>query len=722
MGSTATSTSVYAQDPCGPLFLHSSDVPGTSLVHVPFSGTGFGGWRRSMIVDLSSKNKIDFIDGTCPKPSDNAPELKQWNRCNNMVISWLTSSLSLEIAESVQYSETVESFMCENHVNTCTCAAKPGLQQDVEENRLYQFLMGLNETYVNVRSNVLMMQPPTSLDYAYASFNASMFTKTLPPQKPYNQRANFEQRVNGDPVKASLFCKYCKKLGYLIEKYNKLHGYPSNLKLTKGRRIAANASVEADLSEYNPSGGAQPNTIAPHIFGPPSNFEHASIIPDLTHQSNLMASANFAGTSLAADLLSSTSSNSCMLSYSVNLTWIIDSGATDHMTSNKEFLFNITSLPVPYLVSLQNGYKVKGPSLKKLLILGKLDTGLYKLVWKKPSSHPQFYTDSYFQNNVNSNSSPKVSVSNCDYVPSLPHLCDAPGSLSPPYVSVSNYFSCSPPTTFPESPFHSHIIYDDFSIPLPTSSVISQSLSPSNSSVQHFPSSIPLVSVPSSSLPSHLSNLRRSTMEHNPPAYLQGYLCTLPSSSSCSNSFLQHAEFEPSTYSQATPIPAWQDFMRKEFETLVANRTWDIVESPKEKKPIGCKYKARLVIRGDIQVEGVDFTETFSPLIKMSTVKCLIAVAVKRQWPLFQLDVNNGFLHGDLDEEVYMKLPSGLSVYAASSSSSAPLVCELQKSLYGLRQASRQWYAKLSHALCSRGYSHSINDYSPFGSSCEVIR
>lgn len=96
------------------------------------------------------------------------------------------------------------------------------------------------------------------------------------------------------------------------------------------------------------------------------------------------------------------------------------------------------------------------------------------------------------------------------------------------------------------------------------------------------------------------------------------------------------------------------------------------------------------MIRGDTQIVGVDFTETFSLVIKLSTVKCLIVVALKRQWALFQLNVHNIFLHGDLDEEMYMILPPGLSVSAASSSSSTPLLCKLQKSLYGLRQASRQ--------------------------------
>ncbi|GJZ48588.1 ribonuclease H-like domain-containing protein [Tanacetum coccineum] len=120
------------------------------------------------------------------------------------------------------------------------------------------------------------------------------------------------------------------------------------------------------------------------------------------------------------------------------------------------------------------------------------------------------------------------------------------------------------------------------------------------------------------------------------------------------------------------------------------------------------RYIARLVAKGFTQREVIDYDGTFSHVVKMTTVRCLINIVVQKDWPLFQLDVNNAVLHGDLCEDVYMTLPPGF--YANNDNK----VCKLNKSLYGLKQAPRQWNAKLVSALTDHRFVQSELDYSVF--------
>lgn len=157
--------------------------------------------------------------------------------------------------------------------------------------------------------------------------------------------------------------------------------------------------------------------------------------------------------------------------------------------------------------------------------------------------------------------------------------------------------------------------------------------------------------------------------------------------------------------------------------SLEEQDTWDITTLPPGKVALGCKWvyctkfnadgtirchKSRLVVLGNHQKEGDDYTENFAPVVKMNTVRILLEVSAVKNWELHQMDVQNAFLHGDLHEEVYMKRPPGFTASKPNQ------VCKLKKSLYGLKQAPRCWFAKLSEALLGFGFKQNYSDYSLF--------
>ncbi|KAL0340282.1 UNVERIFIED_CONTAM: Retrovirus-related Pol polyprotein from transposon RE1 [Sesamum radiatum] len=155
---------------------------------------------------------------------------------------------------------------------------------------------------------------------------------------------------------------------------------------------------------------------------------------------------------------------------------------------------------------------------------------------------------------------------------------------------------------------------------------------------------------------------------------------------------------EPRFFSEAMQYEEWRDAMRTEIEALEWNKTWQLTPVPVDKRAIGCKwvyktklrvygsverYKARLLAKGFNQIEEIDYTVSFSFVAKTVTVPLFLSLATTHSWPLQQIDINNTFLHGHLDEDLYMIPPKGYHVESG-------LVCKLERSLYGLKQVSCQ--------------------------------
>ncbi|GJW06676.1 putative RNA-directed DNA polymerase [Tanacetum coccineum] len=230
-------------------------------------------------------------------------------------------------------------------------------------------------------------------------------------------------------------------------------------------------------------------------------------------------------------------------------------------------------------------------------------------------------------------------------------------------------------------------------------------------------------------------NLRRSSRISKLPARLNDYVLnntvryglnkyvnhSMLSAKNCVFVSSLNKSCEPSSFEEASKDVNWINAMNNEMHALYENNTWELVDLPYGRKPIGSRwvykikymstgeierYKARVVAKGYNQKEGIDYEETFSPVVKMSTVRCLIDLAVQRDWKLYQMDVNNAFLYGDLYEDVYMIPPPGFM------DKNDNRVCKLKRSLYGLKQAPRQWNHKLYDTLLEAGFEQSKNDHS----------
>ncbi|XP_020701862.1 uncharacterized protein LOC110113563 [Dendrobium catenatum] len=177
---------------------------------------------------------------------------------------------------------------------------------------------------------------------------------------------------------------------------------------------------------------------------------------------------------------------------------------------------------------------------------------------------------------------------------------------------------------------------------------------------------------------------------------------------------------DPTSYTEANKLLEWRNAMAVEFLALQKQDTWQLVPAPSSKQILGCKwtfrkklhadgtvarFKARLVAQGNQQEYGLDYVETFSPVAKLPTIRVLFTIALHHAWKIHQLDVENAFLHGDIQETVYMKQPNRFEdpVYPNH-------ICLLRKALYGLKQAPRKCYTTLCNHLLRLGFSPSKAD------------
>ncbi|GJT67365.1 retrovirus-related pol polyprotein from transposon TNT 1-94 [Tanacetum coccineum] len=176
-------------------------------------------------------------------------------------------------------------------------------------------------------------------------------------------------------------------------------------------------------------------------------------------------------------------------------------------------------------------------------------------------------------------------------------------------------------------------------------------------------------------------------------------------------------ENEPTSYREAVTSSEgqqWREAIKSEIESILQNHTWELVDLPPGCKPLGYKwifkkkmkadgtvdkYKARVVIQGFRQREGLDYFDTYSPVTRITSIRMIIAIAALRNLEIHQMDVKTAFLNEDLEEEIYMNQPEGFIAPGQEGK-----VCRLVKSLYGLKQAPKQWHQKFDHTMLESGF------------------
>ncbi|KAL3357038.1 hypothetical protein AABB24_017622 [Solanum stoloniferum] len=508
-------------DSNNPLYMHPSDNPGAMLVPVQFTGLGYPSLRRSVLRSLSVKNKLGFITGECSRPRSDHHTYRQWERCDDIVTSWILNSSSKEIADSVEYVQNsaelwkeledryeqtngANLYQIQREINDlsqgslditayytklkklweelstlnvktqCTCNCVCGLKESVykgeQDRRLVQFLMGLNKIYTAIRGSILMMNPLPSMAQAFSLLVQDEHQREIKPSnhltldstvlhagtdKPTHYKTNYS--TNNLKYKDRI-CNYCKKTVHLMEKCYQLHGYPpghllhgsspghinnsqnSNFSLNQNRntqsaqrsnttraparfnqyphttgygrgnggKAVANANCAADL---NIGKGLTTSTTGEEMFNVNlTKEEYGHLQAALQHfqkdydaecpptnQAFTNGTVDFAGTIICTSSIDS-SKLSCACSKNKSEPWILDSGASNHMTFNISLLHNVTTLSYPILVDLPNGYKVKvtqigsvalGPmiSLEKVLFVPSFKYNLISINAMSMQSH-----------------------------------------------------------------------------------------------------------------------------------------------------------------------------------------------------------------------------------------------------------------------------------------------------------------------------------------------
>ncbi|KAJ9560958.1 hypothetical protein OSB04_006118 [Centaurea solstitialis] len=770
---------------------NTNQITAATHLTTKLTATNFPVWRKHVESTLIWLELEDFIGESAPPPRQiddkdgkkSNPEYLPWYRKDQMVLSAILGSCSDQIQPLISSATTAReawerlnaSFASSSRSRIISLKSKlvknPKGTRSIAE--FLQDMRSIADDLALAQSPVteedLMVHVLSQLGDEYNTIAAVIKVRDNPLSfaELFDKLQDYERALKDHSSAAE---PSLTTANYTSRQQNQSNRPTNSSRFSGNRNNCPNTSQWPNSNNNNNNGRAQWNNSSGNRNNQQNSFCQYCNIPG-HHTRDCRKLARFLRENNVT-VHSSPTANVTTVG-STPPTWLFDTGASDHVTSDRTNLHNVSEYGGPDEISLGDVYLInrfptsilshkspfeclfgQSPNYSKLKPFGclcypwlrpyttsKLQPGSSPCLFLGYSSSKSTYKcydpttcRLYHSRHVEfiANHFPSLRLSSTFVLPT-------PNDFLKPTSTRSEEHS-SNPTPFPAFSSSSPLSSSPPSSPTSaetTTNPLFTSLSPPSSTTSHSPSDTPPASTISplpnlsssqSLSPPSLSTTSSpsSTTEPTSPPFRR---TRKPNTKYFNPSFVNLTSrhpippsIEPHTYNQALKDPHWRHAMDQEFNALMKNGTWELV--PPSHPPIGCKwifrikrdpdgtiakYKARLVVKGYLQQYGKDYFDTFSPVSKPVTIRTVLSIALYNRWPLRQLDVNNVFLHGTLHEEVYMIQPPGF-VHPQFPTH----ICKLKKSLYGLKQAPRMWYIELTTFLLSLGFGKSRADPSLF--------
>ncbi|KAH0635906.1 hypothetical protein KY289_035821 [Solanum tuberosum] len=665
------------------LFLSPADVSSISIISFHLVGIeNYILWNRSIRLDLLGRNKIGLIDGFSRKEVYSEELWGQWEIVNAIVLSWLMNSVLKSLLSGIAFATTTfdvwtdlkerfdrvdgsRSYSLHKDISSLQQGnISKGFMIHLNRQKLYQFLMELNDSYHRARSQILLMDPLPTINQAYGMIvgdesQKAMVTHTNNTSSmgmsfisedlvALYSKVGSSSRVNQKFKRNSmLVCEFCKCKGHSKEFCYKVIRYPPDFKSKRKTQGVTSGQVTTDAGHTNTS-ASQPN----FSYGMNINV-HIPSRSTKGESSTTNMNANLAG-----------NNHNRIVSQAEKDVQQLLQGCTfpknqyDHIlhmfqqrSEPAVAACNATHSAVPKTVYLPNGDATQELYSGKVKEVGREARGLYlllhQLVDKKkesalkvafvatnPSSECHDLDMELWHKRLGHVSSTVLARISCFTTPCGPssddvlQQCDDPQLEVPPMTATDGVDSAESSDCVP-------VAVNDTSAPEVVPSATETDVVPTNR---------------------RCTRIRQASLWLKEFVSLQGHkevkypLCNYLSYSHLSPSYQCYIAAttpckEPTSYSEAIKDQRWVAAMKDKIQALDSNNTWEITHLPPGKKHIGCKwiykvkykstgeierFKARLVAKGYSQQEGLDYNESFSPVVKMVTVRTIVSLAASR--------------------------------------------------------------------------------------------